>query len=163
MDFYISLLSGLIVTLMHECCIYDCSICVGAICIYTHCIHSESQLSISRPCLAMGNTVCLFNSFPQHWEKDAISVEATYILVNTVSQFSIVIQSHESSLPPLEKNKRNSKKYWWELSPLKLRSNNLPILSFMHDRTLMPQIQYTTPEEVHYSWTPAVFVTLSIN
>lgn len=131
---------------------------VGVIC--THCIQSESQLSISvSPCFAMGNTVCLFNLFPQQWKKDAISVEATYILVNAICQFSIVIQSHESSLPPLEK----SKTYWWELSPLKLQSNNLPVLSFMHDRTLMPQIQYTTLQEVHYSWYPAVFITLSIN
>lgn len=135
---------------------------VGVIC--THCIRSESQLSISVwPCFAMGNTVCLFNLFPQQWKKDAISVEATYILVNTIRQFSIVIQSHESSLPPLEKIKENGKTYWWELSPLKLQSNNLPVLSFMHDRTLMPQIQYTTPQEVHYSWYPAVFITLSIN
>lgn len=134
---------------------------VGVIC--THCIRSESQLSISvRPVLQWVNTVCLFNSFPQQWKKDAISVEATYILVNTIRQFSIVIQSHESSLPPLEKIKENGK-YWWELSPLKLQSNNLPVLSFMHDRTLMPQIQYTTPQEVHYSWYPAVFITLSIN
>lgn len=73
------------------------------------------------------NTVCLFNSFPQQWKKDAISVEATYILVNTIRQFSIVIQSHESSLPPLEKIKENGKKYRWELSPLKLQSNNLPV------------------------------------
>lgn len=135
---------------------------VGVIC--THCIRSESQLSISvRPCFAMGNTVCLLNLFPQQWKKDAISVEATYILVNAICQFSIVIQSHESSLPPLEKIKENGKTYWWELSPLKLQSNNLPVLSFMHDRTLMPQIQYTTPQEVHYSWYPAVFITLSIN
>lgn len=135
---------------------------VGVIC--THCIRSESQLSISvRPCFAMGNTVCLFNLFPQQWKKDAISVEATYILVNAIRQFSIVIQSHESSLPPLEKIKENNKTYWWELSPLKLQSNNLPVLSFMHDRTLMPQIQYTTQQEVHYSWYPAVFITLSIN
>lgn len=133
---------------------------VGVIC--THCIRSESQLSISvRPCFTMGNTVCLFNSL--QWKKDAISVEATYILVNAIGQFSIVIQSHESSLPPLEKIKENGKTYWWELSPLKLQSNNLPVLSFMHDRTLMPQIQYTTPQEVHYSWYPAVFITLSIN
>lgn len=131
---------------------------VGVIC--THCIRSESQLSISvRPCFAMGK-YCLF---PQQWKKDAISVEATYILVNTIRQFSIVIQSHESSLPPLEKIIENGKTYWWELSPLKLQSNNLPVLSFMHDRTLMPQIQYTTPQEVHYSWYPAVFITLSIN
>lgn len=109
------------------------------------------------------NTVCLFNSFPQQWKKDAISVEATYILVNTIRQFSIVIQSHESSLPPLEKIKENGKRYWWELSPFLLQSNNLPVLSFMHDRTPMPQIQYTTPQEVHYSWYPAVFITLSIN
>lgn len=135
---------------------------VGVIC--THCIQSESQLSISvSPCFAMGNTVCLFNLFPQQWKKDAISVEATYILVNTIRQFSIVIQSHESSLPPLEKIKENGKRYWWELSPFLLQSNNLPVLSFMHDRTLMPQIQYTTPQEVHYSWYPAVFITLSIN
>lgn len=133
---------------------------VGVIC--THCIRSESQLSISvRPCFTMGNTVCLFNSL--QWKKDAISVEATYILVNAIGQFSIVIQSHESSLPPLEKIKENGKTYWWELSPLKLQSNNLPVLLFMHDRTLMPQIQYTTPQEVHYSWYPAVFITLSIN
>lgn len=133
---------------------------VGVIC--THCIRSESQLSISvRPCFTMGNTVCLFNSL--QWKKDAISVEATYILVNAIGQFSIVIQSHESSLPPLEKIKENGKTYWWELSPLKLQSNNLPVLSFMHDRTLMPQIQYTTQQEVHYSWYPAVFITLSIN
>lgn len=135
---------------------------VSVIC--THCIRSESQLSISvRPCFAMGNTVCLFNLFPQQWKKDAISAEATYILVNAICQFSIVIQSHESSLPPLEKIKENGKTYWWELSPLKLQSNNLPVLSFMHDRTLMPQIQYTTQQEVHYSWNPAVFITLSIN
>lgn len=133
---------------------------VGVIC--THCIRSESQLSISvRPCFTMGNTVCLFNSL--QWKKDAISVEATYILVNAIGQFSIVIQSHESSLPPLEKIKENGKRYWWELSPLKLQSNNLQVLSFMHDRTPMPQIQYTTPQEVHYSWYPAVFITLSIN
>lgn len=93
---------------------------VGVIC--THCIRSESQLSISvRPCFTMGNTVCLFNSL--QWKKDAISVEATYILVNTIRQFSIVIQSHESSLPPLEKIKemvkRTGESYLpWSCNPI---------------------------------------------
>lgn len=95
---------------------------VGVIC--THCIRSESQLSISvRPSFAMGNTVCLFNLFPQQWKKDAISVEATYILVNAIRQFSIVIQSHESSLPPLEKIKemvkRTGESYLpWSCNPI---------------------------------------------
>lgn len=134
---------------------------VGVIC--THCIRSESQLSISvRPCFVMGNTVCLFNLFPQQWKKDAICRSHLHPRQRNMS----VLHRHTIAwifFATSGKNKRNGKTYWWELSPLKLQSNNLPVLSFMHDRTLMPQIQYTTPQEVHYSWYPAVFITLSIN
>lgn len=45
------------------------------------------------------------------WNKKNLR-KPTYIFVNTICKFSIIVQTHESSLPPLEK------KLGWELSSL---------------------------------------------
>lgn len=135
---------------------------VGVIC--THCIRSESQLSISvRPCFAMGK-YCLFIQLISTTMKERCYFCRSHL--HPRQHNTSVLHRHTIAwifFATSGKNKRNGKTYWWELSPLKLQSNNLPVLSFMHDRTLMPQIQYTTQQEVHYSWYPAVFITLSIN
>lgn len=135
---------------------------VSVIC--THCIRSESQLSISvRPCFAMGK-YCLFIQLVPTTMKERCYFCRSHL--HPRQRNMSVLHRHTIAwifFATSGKNKRNGKTYWWELSPLKLQSNNLPVLSFMHDRTLMPQIQYTTPQEVHYSWYPAVFITLSIN